>query len=91
MDLLNGMNLCQSCAMPLDKDPSGGGTNSDGSKNEKYCGLCYREGKFTDEGITMQEKIDKIVELAVTHIGLEEAQARQMAEMLIPSLERWKK
>ena len=29
----NNVKICQSCGMPLDKDPNKGGTNSDGSKN----------------------------------------------------------
>jgi len=39
--------MCQSCGMPLSKDPNRGGTEKDGSKNSTYCSYCYREGKFT--------------------------------------------
>ena len=42
--------ICQSCGMPLKKDPNGGGTNADGSKNEMYCSYCYQKGDFTYEG-----------------------------------------
>lgn len=42
--------ICQSCGMPLKKDPNGGSTNADGSKNDKYCSYCYDKGKFTWEG-----------------------------------------
>jgi hypothetical protein len=45
---------CQSCGMPLKKDPQGSGTNADGSKNEKYCSYCYQNGTFTFNG-TVQE------------------------------------
>ncbi len=40
-------NICQSCGMPLEKDPAGGGTEADGSKSRKYCGYCYQGGTFT--------------------------------------------
>jgi hypothetical protein len=40
--------FCQSCGMPMDQDTGKGGTNSDGSKSEKYCSYCYQEGKFKD-------------------------------------------
>jgi len=30
-------NYCQSFGMQISKDPQGGGTNADGSKNKKYC------------------------------------------------------
>lgn len=51
-------NFCQSCGMPLDKDPKGGGTNSDGSKNDKYCSLCYEDGKFKDNFTNAKEMIN---------------------------------
>lgn len=38
---------CQSCGMPMKRDPQGGGTNSDGSKNLTYCSYCYQNGEFT--------------------------------------------
>jgi len=41
---------CQSCGMPMKKDPQGGGTNADGSKNELYCSYCYENGAFTFNG-----------------------------------------
>ena len=40
-------DFCQSCGMPLKNDPTGGATNTDGSKNDKYCGYCYQNGAFT--------------------------------------------
>lgn len=42
--------ICQSCGMPMKHDPQNGGTNADGSKNEKYCSYCYQSGKFTFNG-----------------------------------------
>lgn len=42
--------ICQSCGMPLQRDPKGGGTNADGSISTKYCSYCYQVGKFTYEG-----------------------------------------
>ena len=42
--------FCQSCGMPVNKDPQGGGTNADGSKNVKYCSYRYQNGAFTYTG-----------------------------------------
>ena len=28
---------CQSCGMPMARDPEGGGTEADGSKSAKFC------------------------------------------------------
>lgn len=47
---MNKGAFCQSCGMPLSKDPNHGGTNADGSKSDKYCSYCYVNGKFTFEG-----------------------------------------
>ena len=38
---------CQSCGMPIKKDPAGGGTNADGTKSGMYCSFCYQKGAFT--------------------------------------------
>lgn len=46
--------MCQSCGMPLSKDPKGGGTNADGTLNTDYCSYCYQNGEFTFKG-TIQE------------------------------------
>ena len=53
--------LCQSCSMPLKKDPQGGGTNSDGSKSGKYCSYCWKDGEFTDKEITDVKEYQKFV------------------------------
>ncbi len=42
--------MCESCGMPMSKDPQGGGTNADGSRSEIYCSYCRADGKFTFEG-----------------------------------------
>lgn len=45
--------------MPLDKDPNKGGTNADKSTSDKFCSFCFKDGKFLDKGISLQEKIEK--------------------------------
>jgi len=86
----NNVKICQSCGMSLDKDPNKGGTNLDGSKSDKYCSFCIQNGKFTDEGITLKEKIEKNIQIAVSRLNISENKAREMAESLLPNLERWK-
>ena len=86
----NAVKICQSCGMPLDKDPNKGGTNSDGSKSEKYCSYCFQNGKFTDEGITFQEKIEENVRIILARMGIPEELARKNAENLLSNLDRWK-
>ena len=56
---LGSMNkTCQSCAMPMKKDPEGGGTNADGSKSTEYCSLCFQAGKFTQADFSAKEMQD---------------------------------
>jgi hypothetical protein len=83
------MAMCQSCGMPL-KESEMFGTNDDGSKNEEYCKFCYQNGEFTDAGISMEDKIEKNVKIAVEKMGLDENEARAMANSVIPKLKRWR-
>lgn len=83
------MQLCQSCAMPLSVDEDHG-DNRDGSRNDEFCRFCFKEGDFVDPEITMQEKIDKLVRIAVTHMDMTEEKALEMAKGIIPQLKRWK-
>ena len=81
--------ICQSCGMPLQKEEDFG-TNADGSKSKEYCFHCFQNGKFLDEGITLEEKINKNVKFAV-QMGMSELEARKMATDVLPKLKRWKK
>jgi hypothetical protein len=65
------------------------GTNADGSKNKEYCRFCYQEGKFTDEGISLEQKIEKLVGMA-KQMRIPEDKAREMAQNILPTLKRWK-
>jgi hypothetical protein len=80
---------CQICGMPLRKGEDFG-TNADGSKSNEYCFHCFRNGKFLDEGISLQEKIDKNIKFAI-QMGMSEDKARKMASSVLPKLKRWKK
>lgn len=47
-------HFCQSCSMPMDS-PEIMGTEKDGSKNSDYCKYCYKDGEFTNPGLTLEE------------------------------------
>jgi radical SAM superfamily enzyme len=65
------------------------GTNKDGSLNNEYCKFCFADGKFRDEGISMQEKINRNISMAIK-MGMNEEKARKIANSIIPKLKRWK-
>jgi AraC family transcriptional regulator len=46
--------FCQSCAMPLE-NPSQFGTDANGVRVNDYCHYCFKNGKFTDQHITMKQ------------------------------------
>jgi len=80
--------ICQSCGMPMNENDFG--TNTNGTKNKEYCHFCFKNGKLTDDGITMEEKIKKNIEIA-KKMGMPEEKAKFLAENTIPKLKRWKK
>lgn len=80
---------CQSCGMPMSKDPKGGSTNADGSKNLMYCSYCYINGAFKQPNMTMAE-MKTLVKGKLKEMGLPGFVA-SFFTMGIPKLERWKK
>lgn len=83
--------FCQSCGYPMKKDKKGGGSEKDGSKNAKYCSMCYEKGEFlSPSDIDTAQKFQKFC--------IEEMKKDGMNGMLawvltrgIPKLERWRK
>ena len=79
--------ICQSCSMPM-VETEDFGTEDDGSKNQEYCKYCFQEGDFTNPGISKEEMIEKLVDLA-NKMGKSKEEAKKMAEEVIPKLKRW--
>ena len=80
--------MCESCGMPLKRDPEGGGTNTDGSRSTVYCSFCYADGAFKHPDWTADQmrqfSKDKLKEMGfpgfIAHLFTKG----------IPRLERWK-
>lgn len=79
--------FCQSCGMPLSRDPLGGGTNQDGSHNSEYCSHCYRDGRFTEPSLTADQMIEK-VQGKLRRMHFPQFLARRFTRT-IPTLNRW--
>jgi hypothetical protein len=79
--------FCQSCGMPLSRDPTGGGSNADGSLSTEYCSHCLQNGKFTEPNISMDEMMAKF-ERKLREMHLPSLLARRFARE-IPKLRRW--
>jgi len=83
--------MCQSCGFPLKKDNKGGGTEKDGSKSNKYCSMCYKNGEFlTPLEIDSPQKMQKFCIEQMKKSGMNGAFA-WLATRPIPKLERWQK
>lgn len=79
---------CQSCGMPLKRDPQGGGTNADGTRSAMYCSHCYLNGRFTMPEISVDE-MKKLVKGKLMGFGFPGILAGMLTRG-IPRLERWK-
>ncbi len=73
--------------MPMKKDPNHGGTNTDGTKNNNYCSLCYEQGAFTDEFTSSDEMVGFVKE-KLSEMGYGSLK-RWFFTSHIPKLERW--
>jgi hypothetical protein len=76
--------------MPLQTKEAGDcrGTESDGTKSEKWCTLCYKDGAFIDPDCTL-DQMKVIVDNALKERGSGKLM-RWMAQKHLPRLERWK-
>lgn len=82
--------FCQSCGMPLSKDPQQGGTEADGSKSSTYCSFCYANGAFTGPEIDTAQKMQKFCIGKMKEQGMPGFVAWIFTRG-VPKLERWKK
>ncbi len=80
--------VCQSCGMPMHLEEDFG-TNGDGSMNFDYCQFCFKNGYFTIPDLTMEQQIERLVDIGVSTLNMPEDKAREMAENTLPSLKRW--
>ncbi len=81
--------VCQSCGIPMDKDPGEGGTNEDGSKNEEYCSYCYKKGVFLNPQFTAKEMQDFCI-MKMKEQGIPRP-IGWLFTRSIPKLRRWRK
>ncbi len=79
---------CQSCGMPLSKDPQKGGFESDGTKSPLYCSYCYVDGKFFNPEMTVDE-MKTLAKGKMKEMGFPGFIAGFFTKG-IPGLERWK-
>ena len=79
--------FCQSCGMPMDKDPGRGGTREDGTKTQQYCSLSYAKGAFKDD-FPHADALVGFVQATLKEMGYNSLK-RWFFTSHIPKLERW--
>jgi hypothetical protein len=74
----------------MKKDKKGGGSNADGTLSEKYCSMCYENGKFlSPPEIDSAQKFQKFCIREMKADGMNGLLAWFLTRG-IPKLERWK-
>ena len=81
--------VCQSCGMPMKKDPGHGGTEADGSKRLDYCSYCYQDGAFTSPEIRTAADMQWFCMEKLKEMGTPGFLAWLFTRS-IPRLKRWK-
>lgn len=86
---MDNKKFCQSCGFPLKKDLVGGGTEADGSISQKYCSMCYQDGKFlSPPEVDSAAKMQKFCITEMKKSGMNGVLAWLLTRG-IPKLERW--
>lgn len=87
---MKAYKICQSCGMPLRKDPKGegGGTSKDGKPSYKYCSYCYEDGQFLQPDITAKE-MQAFSKKKLKEMGGFMKVFAGLFTKSIPDLERW--
>ena len=75
--------------MPMEL-PKQFGTETGGGASREYCCYCYQSGKFTADR-SLKQMQEKLVALARERKFMPEAEARKLAETVLPKLKRWRK
>lgn len=73
--------------MPIDKADDRG-TEKDGSKSNDYCKYCYRDGLFTEPGLTLAQMKAEIEVQMKKHSLPVSVLEKSLAAL--PALKRWK-
>lgn len=80
--------LCESCGMPLARDEDAG-TEADGSLSVRYCTYCYRDGGFTEPGLTREGAVEQYAPMMAENLGMPLEKAKEMVGYYLSTLPRW--
>ena len=84
------LHACQSCSRPFDT-AADAGTNADGSRSLDYCSCCLQAGQWTEPDVSMQDLIERCIDVWITHNLASCADAKSHFTALFPTLKRWRR
>jgi len=83
-------NCCQSCGLPFNQEHAHFIAKENDGTDSIYCTICYKDGKFTEPDISMDQMIEIQLPVLVGRLGTE-TEVRNMLHEFLPTLKRWKK
>ncbi|WP_366291059.1 zinc ribbon domain-containing protein [Paenibacillus sp. AN1007] len=81
------VTVCQSCGMPLTSTDQFG-TELNGGTTREYCIYCYKDGRFEQPGMSLENMIEMCTSILKKE-GMDEESARSMLRNQLPYLKRW--
>lgn len=86
---LDVISKCQSCGMTLE-DRRYWGTDKGNTRIATYCITCYRDGRFTEPSLTVEQMSWRIHRLLVGQAGVSAYEATSLIDGFLPKLKRWR-
>jgi len=77
-----------SCGMPM-RSADEFGTEADGTRSRDSCTHCYRDGAFTDPGLTLDEAVSRYAPMMATTLDMPPGKAELMVRLYLSALPRW--
>ena len=81
--------FCQSCGLPL-YQPADFGTGDAGVRVNDYCIFCFRDGAFTEPGLSKKMMVERCIEILVRRHVMAESDARSHVRQSMSRLKRWR-
>lgn len=78
--------ICQSCSMPLYDHNHG--TEVTGALSDRFCSSCYKNGRFTDSDISLEDMEDQVAGI-LRNKKHWPAMVAKIASRQLVNLERW--
>ena len=82
--------VCQSCGLPLNERVLGNENN--GSFSKEYCYLCYRNGRFIQPNMTLEEMKQQVIKMIdqMPSNKVQKWMLKKVYPLQLKTLKRWR-